>query len=182
MKHRLINLLIIVFLSAVHVSSQSKDDIYNINLELGIKYTPIEWIGGPLLGLGLESESKKVGVHFRNDIVLSVGQDPIQTESTYRLVRYHTYNYLDIDYKLTNKLSTGAGIGWIFLVGENNRFNSENGYTIATVFLKYNIKWLTFELRGDIPLEQYEEKKVVGPEFLFPVSLGCYYSFSPRHD
>ena len=115
--------------------------------------------------------------NYRRDYIFSIGKLPFQNTSNYQLTDYFTYDYFDVEYKITTKFSFSTGVGWIYQgKGLNVKLNTDYGYYSATFGLKYNIDWLTFEIRGDIPVSSYEQP-AISNDFLFPVSLALYYHF-----
>ena len=146
-------------------------------IDAGIKYTPVEYLGGPSLGLYYQGRSQKFSAGVRKDFILSVGKTN-STDNSYKLTKYYTYNYLDFFYAVKGDFRLGAGLGWIYDgKTENIKFNSDYGYASGTVAARYKFSWLSAELRADIPLEK--RRPEIDQGHLFPVSLAFLYSFSP---
>ena len=178
MKNQILIILILFF--SIEIYGQDKIKIYS---NLGVKYTPLEYLGGPLVGLSVGKPNGKLMWNFRKDIIFSIEKlnYGVNNNLIFNLTNYHTYNYLDVDYKFSSKASVFIGGAWIYEGKTHNTvLNSQSGYYAATLGLKYKIDWLTFELRGDIPLEKYVS--YIDQGHLFPVSFALYYKFRPKRE
>src|SRR3972149_1143754 len=181
MKRKYVLIILSIIFSTLTGITQKSTVNYDIYLDFGLKYTPIEYLGGPILGISLDNPQNKIAFNLRNDIIFAVGvlkNDPV---SPYQITDYHTYNYLDIDYKFSPKIRLSAGMGWIYEgKKENYKLNEESGYPSITLAFKYKVSWLTMEIRGDIPFEKYN--KVIDQGHLFPISFGFTYKFLPKKE
>lgn len=173
--------LAIIFINFV-IYGQEKSNLY---VNFGMKYTPLEYMGGPLIGISAGKPNGKFMWNFRKDIILKISKLNLNNTSNlnYNLTDYNTYNYLDVDYKITEKFYATAGFSWISRqITYNSLSNSPQPvYFAATVAVKYKIDWLTLELRGDIPLEK-NISNLIDQGHIFPVSLALYYRFRPKND
>jgi hypothetical protein len=173
---KITGILVLLLLVLNNIQAQSN---YKIFADFGVKYTPLEYLGGPVAGISLENPDKKLSFNYRKDIIFSIGKYSYENYSGYKLTDYNTYDYLDFAYKLKTKLKIFAGVGWIYNgKNENIKLNRQHGYSSASLGLNYPTDWLTLEVRGDIPLINYN--KAVDSDFLFPVSFALYYHFSPK--
>lgn len=172
-------------------SDTTKNTKYDLNIDLGLKFTPFDYLGGAILGLSIYSPDKKFAVNFRNDILLSIGKSSslnsvgnIIPSEKFSVLEYHTLNYFELDYKISNfnkkPLYIGLGSGWVYLgEGKNIRFNSETGYATITSSLKYKISWFAIEVRGDYALKGRSFKGYNITKSIFPISFGLIYKFKP---
>lgn len=92
--------------------------------------------------------------------------------------------YGDIEYNfyVTRKipLILGLGYGWIYLgERENFRFNRDFGYAVLSPKLIYKYSWISFEIRGNIPIQREYFQWHYNFERLFPVEVSLIYRFKP---
>ncbi len=149
---------------------------FTLSLQAGVKYTPFEYLGGPLIGLYFHDKTDRFSLGLRKDFILAVGKTDI-TSRSYAVMRYHTYDYFDFGINFKKKLRAGAGLGWIYDGNGENIKLFDNGYLCSSVFIQYKITKIYAEIRGDIPLEKYRPE--IDQGHLFPVSLALVYSFTP---
>jgi hypothetical protein len=169
MKKILIGLLLAVICSAAFSQGNPKERIQT-TFELGMRYTLIDYIGGPSAAMTFRKD--KFSVSIRNDASLSLAK---ANSSTYfGINKYRVHNYIDIRYNLWKNISPFIGFGWVSTKDEIHRFNNEYGYNTfsigATAFLNSKI---LFELRGDIPL--VKRNLPVDQNIAFPLSLKVTY-------
>ncbi len=175
MEKRIIMIIVVLFLSNI-LTAQNK---YKIFLDFGIKYTPLEYLGGPAIGFSVDNPDKMFSFNYRKDAIFSIGKHSFENDLNFKLTDYYTYDYLDVSYKTKIKLKIFAGVGWIYNgKNENIKLNNEHGYYSATIGVNYPIDWLILEVRGDIPLNNYD--RTVNSGFLFPVSFAMCYHFRPK--
>jgi hypothetical protein len=167
-----------------------KPDFY---LNLGLSYIPLmDYAGGSLIGLTFTNPGKSLGFTIRTDYLLSIGRNSYTDTSgilrQYEKIEFTEYNnilYLDLEYNLkkTTKLPliAGLGYGWIYLgERENLRFNRDYGYAVISPKIVYNFSWISFELRGNIPLRNDYFKRHYNFERLFPIEISACYRFKPK--
>jgi hypothetical protein len=177
MQNKIIKLLIFVLIMVTQTANAQKE-AYKLYIDLGIKYTPVEYLGGPVFGISLDNQNKKIGFNLRSDYIFSVGQKE-QPVSEYIINSFNTYTYFDISYKFSDIFFVSLGAGWIYGgIGDNIMFNKDSGYPSGTISFKYTFDWITVELRGDIPLEDWDP--IFDRGHLFPLSVACYYHFKPK--
>lgn len=154
-------------------TAQNKDAI-SFHFQAGVKYTPLEYLGGPALGLNMKLPNERINLSIRKDMIFSLASE--ENDTRYVISDYHTYNYLTIGYGIVdNLIMLGAGAAWIYNgTGENRLFNPGSGYYAITTFVRYAINPLDVELRGDIPIGT--NQKVFDQGYLSPVSLAVTYS------
>ena len=192
MKLFLFTCLIMLNLSFLASSAQEnkllKRDLY---IDLGFKYTPFDYIGGPAFGLSLYSPDKKLAFNFRYDIGFSIGKG-IDTEvidsiyiSTpqehFSIQNFQVRTFLEAEYLLwkadRQKLFASAGLGWNYMgLDQKVLLNESSGYYCLTIAAKYKINWFYIEPRVDIPISEF---KYSGDK-LFPASIALIYRFKPK--
>lgn len=175
--------LVFVWLNA---NSQTKETSTKVFFDIGYKTTALDFnINGPVLGISFSNPQKKFSFSARNDILLAINK-PLTADGTrgeyVQITDLRVQNYIEVDYRFDlnkNKLYLGVGTGWRGLGNaENIRFNREYGYSTLSLSTKYTFDWLTFELRGDIPIRNNYFKKYNGTARLFPITIAVFYKFS----
>jgi len=167
-------------LCSSNIKAQVNEHKSNFYIDIGAKYTPIEYLGGPSIGLHYQDCSQKFSFGLRKDFILSIGKFDMEN-SPYQLTRFNTYNYIDIFYSVKSDIKMGTGLGWIYEGGgENLKLNKEYGYPSASVIFQYKVSWFYAEIRGDIPLEK--RRSEIDQGHLFPVSVALIYSFIPGNN
>ena len=180
MKKKWILIIFVLYFFDSKISAQEEGQKSFFYLNIGTKYTPIEYLGGPSIGLYFQERSDKFSIGLRKDLIMSVGKSD-QSNNFYQLTKYYTYNYLDIFYKFKEKMKFGAGFGWIYDgKRENIKLNKVYGYASASIVIQYKIAWLFTEIRGDLPLEK--SRPEIDQGHLFPVSIALIYSFIPSEN
>jgi len=163
-------LLSIIFVCNLHLFSQENKTASNFAIITGLKYTPIDYIGGGILGISYNYN--KFTFSLRNDVSLSI--EKVDTLSYFGISKYRVYNYFDIHYKLNDKFSTSLGYGWISNKNQIHRLNSEYGYNVISAGLSYLLSDKTvLEIKGDIPLVEWSSP--IDQNLAFPISLGLKY-------
>jgi len=100
------------------------------------------------------------------------------------LSKFHTLNYIDVNYQFRQEkkhpLIAGIGVGWIYYGDKQNyKFNNDHGYGVISLSLSYKVTWFWADIRVDVPWDLYMDDKTVGPDKLFPLTLGLSYRFKP---
>lgn len=163
-------LLSFIFVCNQHLFSQDNKTASNFSIITGLKYTPIDYIGGGILGISYVHN--KFTFSLRNDISLAI--EKVDTLSYFGISKYRVYNYFDIHYKLSNKFSSSIGYGWISNKNQIHRLNGEYGYNVISAGINYLLSDKTLlELKGDIPLVKWNSP--FDQNLAFPVSLGVKY-------
>jgi hypothetical protein len=188
-----------IFLCLIFQNSLAQDsnpkprDLY---VNLGFNYVPIDYIGGPSVGLSLYSPDKKLSFNFRYDMGFSFGRGSVvQTIDTVSYItddnkislqKYNIRTYIEAEYLLKkfkqHSVYASAGLGWIF-PGEtlNYLLNEETGYYNLTLATRYKFSWFSIEPRVFIPVFNDNELYKGGSHHptLFPLSVSLIYKFKP---
>ena len=85
-------LLSFIFVCNQHLFSQDNKTASNFSIITGLKYTPIDYIGGGILGISYVHN--KFTFSLRNDISLAI--EKVDTLSYFGISKYRVYNYFDI--------------------------------------------------------------------------------------
>lgn len=166
-----------------------KRDLY---LDVGFKYIPIDFIGGPVFGLSYHSPDKKLSFNLRYDVAFSIGKKTqaivfpdsisyIAIDDHFSLENFQVRTYLESEYlvwqKTHKKLSAGVGLGWIYL-GDYSKLilNEESGYYCLSLSLKYKWSWFYIEPRIDVPIKTNSRIH----DYNFPGSIALIYRFKPK--
>lgn len=159
-----------VFLSYFHLYGQDKT-ILKPSIDLGVKYTLIDDIGGACLGLKVNYD--KFDFNLRNDFSISIISDPI---TQYFVIQdYKVFMYLDASYQVFTKSFPFLGLGWVSNSNQIHRFNPTYGYYAATLGWKQKINnSIIIELRGDIPF--IKKNGVIDQNITFPLSVSVLYN------
>lgn len=183
-------LIFFVFQFALTVNAQDKKPLdRDLYIDLGFKYVPFDYIGGPAFGLSYYSPDKKLSINFRYDIGFSIGKgvdaDVIDTmifqspQDHFSIQQFQVRTFLEAEFLVwksdKQKLFASAGLGWNYLgLDEKYLLNETSGYYCITVAAKYKLSWFYIEPRIDIPLsyDEHEQK-------LFPGSIALIYRFKP---
>jgi hypothetical protein len=183
---------IFILISAVETIF-AQTDKSRLKLITGFKLLPIDWAGGMCLGLGLNL-TDRLEISVRNDFTFNYGKQTVSGDTVVffssdknEIYNYHTFNYFDIEYKISSKrdIYLGLGPGWVFAGGNSTyRLSDQTGYYVLSLTAKIQHKHLGFELRGDIPLTDvplsvYSGNNIYSelPERIFPVSVSLIYRF-----
>lgn len=170
-------LIMIITVQATAQEAKSDTDLF---FNIGLKYVPIDWISGPLLGLSIDKASSKFAYNLRHDILLKIGRSSQSSTSGFVLTSFGTLSYFDIDFKLTEADRLVTGVGWIYgRNGENTKFNQENGYAVITLGYKRRVSWINIEIRGDIPIQNQTQEILL--QHTYPISFALIYKFSPKN-
>jgi hypothetical protein len=189
----LININFVSFLYAYH-NSDSIPKKNNFHLNLGLSYIPLaDYIGGPLIGISFSNPQKHLGLLVRTDYLLSIGKysfvsDTLGTivqSDNYEIVNYNNLFFCDIEYDFSIKKKTpiiaGLGYGWIYYNQKNiSGAYFSYGYSVLSAKFVYKYSWISFEVRGNIPLNSSYLNKISNYYKLFPIQIGLIYRFAPR--
>lgn len=154
----------------VSLFAQDNREFKSFNILAGLKYTPIDYIGGGIVGFSYKF--KKFTFCLRNDISMSIAKD--DSLIYFGINKYRIYNYLDIHYNFNEKISTSIGYGWISNKNQIHRLNNEFGYSVVSIGMHYLISQrIILELKGDIPFVEWNSP--IDQNIAFPVSIGLIY-------
>jgi len=184
-------LLSIFILITMLASAQDKKPLArDLYIDFGFKYVPIDYIGGPALGLSYYSPDKKLSINLRYDIGFSIGKgiDSFEIDSImisnpqdhFSLQQFQVRTFLEAELLVwesnKQKLFASAGFGWNY-VGLDPKYilNESSGYYCLTVAAKYKISWFCIQPRIDIPV--FNNSYI--NERLFPGSIALIYRFKP---
>lgn len=163
-------ILSIIYACSLHLFSQENRVSSNFSIITGLKYTPIDYVGGGILGVSYKHN--KFTFSLRNDISMVV--EKVDTLYYFGISKYRVYNYLDIHYNLNDKFCVSIGYGWISNSNQIHRFSSEYGYHVISTGINYWISNKTIlELKGDLPLSKWNS--LIDQNLAFPVSFGIKY-------
>ena len=185
MKKIYFSAIIILMTSQLVAQTNASDTPYDLNIEVGAYYA-FE-IGGFGINAVVFSPDKKWSYALRNRFLFNfekgLNTSTGQYSPYYVVSRYYTQNYLDVHYCWNvvkkHRFETGLGIGWTYNgEKENYRLNKGYGFYVLSASVMYRVTWFYLELRGDYPLLSQKDR-AIGPDRVFPVSLGLYYRFKP---
>lgn len=187
---QIVLLSIILLMSVLAKAQDNKPLARDLYIDFGFKYVPIDYIGGPALGLSYYSPDKKLSINLRYDIGFSIGKgtDSFEIDSImfsspqdhFSLQQFQVRTFLEAELLIwesnKNKLFASAGLGWNY-VGLDQKYllNESSGYYCLTVAAKYKISWFYIEPRVDIPVFNNSYTNVR----LFPGSIALIYRFKP---
>ena len=194
---------IFILFALNNIYSQEKDTSLiksNFFLNIGFSYIPLDYIGGPSIGLTLTNKEKPLGITLRSDYLIKIGRGsfynafdtitntPISITQSDKIevLRFNQLIYIDIEYKLNKKpkcpLIAGLGFGWINTGEiENILLNRYHGYATLSPKLSYRHSWISFELRGNIPIKNNYFKSYYPFQRLVPLEFSMYYRFNPAN-
>jgi hypothetical protein len=185
-----ISFIIICILSTYHSLAQENKtgSKYDLNMEVGVNYKFADYLPGFCLNGVVYSPYKKFSFASRNVFLLKVEKvliDSINYSRSFQLSKFHTLNYLDLIYNFNqgknHPFFVGLGVGWIYNGRkENIKLNKGYGYGVMSLTFSYKVTWFFFDFRGDIPFDFYKDDSSVGPEKLFPITIGITYRFLPN--
>jgi hypothetical protein len=159
---------------------------------------PYDFAVGMNMGLGFYLPNNRYRICLRNDFTFNYGEQTTVDNNENVVIlekngiyNYHTYNYLDFDYKISTKrnLYVDAAPGWVFAGGNQNyKFDESAGYYVLSLSAKIQYSWLVIEVRGDIPLSKVPKTVYSGQngmiteqsELVFPLSVSLSYPFCPQ--
>jgi hypothetical protein len=161
---------------------------YDLNLEVGFNYKFSDYLPGFSLNGVIYSPNNKFSFASRNVFLLKVEKiliDTINYSRSFQLSAFHTLNYLDVNYNFNQSKKhpfyVGLGVGWIYDGSkENVKLNRDYGYGVMSLTFSYKITWFFLDFRGDIPFDFNQDNSSVGPEKLFPITIGLSYRFLPK--
>jgi hypothetical protein len=164
-------LVIFVLMCFSFLYSQENNNKISFKILTGAKYTPIDYIGGGILGFSITKNN--FAFSFRNDISLSVIRD--NTSNYFGVNKYRTYKYFDFQYSFSKKIRTTLGYGWISNKDEIHILHNYYGYSVISIGINYVISEnIILELKGDIPfvdLHSPDDQNVA-----FPACLALIYT------
>jgi len=180
-----------LFLTLKAQEKQPKNKIY---LDIGSSYILFDYVGGPCLGLSLINEKYNFGFTVRNDYLIKLGRsyhyDTIAKAIVYsgEKIEIQDYNkllyfdaFMSLEKHIHAPLALGIGYGWINTNYRSNiMFNPEYGYAVLTLKVDYKVSWLTFEVRGNIPIKKDYFYKYYPYDNLMPIELSAFYRFMPK--
>lgn len=156
---------------SIAFSSMGQIKLPDVELLAGFKYTPLEYLGGPLVGFSCEI-NEQYRLNLRKDFILGFGENT--ANNSYKISEYHTYNYLEVARSFSdNKYSISLGGAWIYNgSGERSFLSTSTGYYAGSVGFTLNFENLRTEIRADIPIG--ENQKIEDQGYLFPISFALY--------
>ncbi|MFZ5941040.1 MAG: hypothetical protein ACOYXB_10760 [Bacteroidota bacterium] len=169
-------LFLTFFFCSINLSAQPN----HLGFVLGYRYTPLEYLGGPSLGLHYQIGESAFGIGYRYEAIGKISRLPysITQRLNYEILHFYSFNYLTLDYRVSERFSLETGPGWTYDGWTDNiLLNGEFGYSVLTLCLNYKFEWLNIQVRGDIPLEQYFERRLL-TGFVFPLSLCLTHTFA----
>lgn len=187
---QIIWLSVFFFITMLAYAQDTKPLSRDLYIDLGFNYVPIDYIGGPALGLSYYSPDKKLSINLRYDIGFSIGKgiDSFKIDSIlintpqdhFSLQQFQVRTFLEAELLVwksnKQKLFASAGFGWNY-VGLDPKYilNESSGYYCLTVAAKYKISWFYIQPRIDIPV--FNNSNI--NERLFPGSIALIYRFKP---
>jgi len=152
------------------MSQEPKTNLLTPQLITGIRYTPIDYIGGGILGFKISKELYSLSL--RNDVNFSIARN--DSMIYYGLDNYQVLNYIDFIYNVYKKTSFSVGYGWISNGDKIVRLNSEFGYSVISLGLQQSIsKKIVFDLKIDVSLAKSNEN--IDNNHAFPIALSILY-------
>ena len=181
------------------LTAQEKEPKNKLYLDIGTAYLPIDYVGGPSLGLTVINKKYDFGFTIRNDYMIRLERgytyDTISTNffgvnyggQKIEIHDYYKLFYFDAFINLENYIHTpfsfGVGYGWINTNYQSNTmFNPECGYAVLSVKADYKISWLTLEIRGNIPIKKNYFDSYYPYNNLFPIEISAFYRFRPKKE
>ncbi len=163
-------LIVIVVVIVTSVYSQESETPYSFKVHTGVKYTPIDYLGGGILNFMITKN--KFGLSFRNDISMSIEKQMF--ESNYNIAKFRVSKYVDFHYFFNKKFSTSLGYGWVANKDEHYGIYDNYGYHVVSLGVNYLVSdRIILELKGDIPFVDYNSP--VDLNVAFPASIGLMY-------
>ncbi len=178
------------------LKAQEKEPKNNLYLDIGCSYILFDYVGGPFLGLSLINEKHDFGFTVRNDFMIKLGRSyyydtiaqsvvyvypgsKIEVQDYYKLLYFDAFmsfkKYIHIP------LTLGVGYGWINTnFRSNDMFNPYCGYAVLSLKADYKVSWLTFEVRGNIPIKKDYFHGYYPYDNLMPIELSAFYRFRPK--
>jgi hypothetical protein len=164
--------MVVIILMCFSFLYSQENNKASFKILAGAKYTPIDYIGGGILGFSITKN--KIAFSFRHDISLSVLRD--RTSHYFGISEYRTYKYFDFHYLFNKKVHATLGYGWIAHKDEAFQLRDEYGYSVISLGINYAISEnIILELKGDIPLVNLHSP--VDQNIAFPASLALIYAF-----
>jgi hypothetical protein len=141
-------IIIVLLISAVETVFAQTETTEKKKVEFlaGIRLQPYDCAAGMNHGLGFYLPNNRFRICLRNDFTFNYGEQTILDDNGNVIVlekngiyNYHTYNYLDFDYKISTKRNLFVGIapGWVFAGGNQNyKFDESAGYYVLSLSAK----------------------------------------------